>query len=300
LGQFQWACKAEGEKHQRFTADLHESSKKAQAGKPVVHFGVISRYNPRMMLEEYQPIMDYLSENTSYHFALVLGKTYEDEVQSLCEGKVQIASLGGMTYLQAHKKCAAVPIVQPLNKNREPFYRSVIVVRKDSPFQKLSDLRGHSFAFAAIHSTSGNIAPRYYLLQAGFSLEDLSHHQNFRHHDSVVKAVLSGQFDAGAVKDIVAVRYLEGLRILHRSERIPSVPFVVRPDCDSDLVNSVKSALLKINPDDAHQASLLAEWSEEFRYGFVPASDVDYEVVRRLIRKIPEQCDTACHPGVTL
>ena len=255
----------------------------ADTSKPVIYFGGISRYNPRIMFEEYQPIMDYLSAETDFQFELKLGKSYEDAVQFLCSGEVTIASLGGLTYLQTHDLCNAIPILRPLNKEGKPSYHSVIVVRKDSPIRTLTELRGHSFAFASVHSTSGNLMPRYVLAEAGVSLTELSRYQNLKHHDDVARAVIRGDFEAGALKDIIAYRYLDkGLRIIHISQPIPSVPLVVRPDCDPQLVEAVKQALLKIDPRKPGQSAQLALWNEEFRYGFTEASDSDYDVLRAI------------------
>jgi phosphonate transport system substrate-binding protein len=267
--------------------------------KPVVHFGFISRYNPRIMFEEYQPIMDYLSRETPYRFELKLGKTYEDAVNFLETGQVQIASLGAVTYLEAHAQFNAVPILRPLNEEGKPFYRSLLVVRAESPVQSLADLKGRAIAFASIHSTSGNLVPRYYLAMLGIHLQNLRTYKNLKHHDSVAKAVLAGEFDAGAVKDIIAYKYLDkGLRILHASDPIPSVPFVVRPDCDPAIIAAVKKALLKIDPNNPETKTMLSTWNAEFRHGFAEAGDNDYAGVRKMLNDIPQRCGNSCHPSL--
>ncbi len=276
---------AEPESQSLRVADWQRAS--ADSGKPVVYFGVISRYNPRIMFEEYQPIMDYLSEETPYRFELKLGKSYEDAVRFLCNGEVAIASLGGLTYLEARDLCNAVPILRPRNKAGKPYYHSVIVVRKDRLIRTLADLKGHTLAFASAHSTSGHLIPRYLLARAGVRLSQLKGYQNLKHHDQVARAVIRGDFDAGALKDIIAYRYLDkGLRIIHISDPIPSVPLVIRPDCDPQLVEAVKQALLKIDPRDPVQSARMVRWNEEFRYGFTEASDTDYDVLRAIRQEI--------------
>ncbi len=265
--------------------------------KPIVYFGFITRYNPRIMYEEYQPIMDYLSSETPYHFEIKLGKTYQDAVKYLREGKVQIASFGAVTYVEAHHGFSALPILKPLNETGQPFYRSLIVVQKESDVQTLEDLQGRTFAFASVHSTSGNLLPRYNLVKVGVTINDLASYINLKHHDSVAKAVLSGEYDAGAVKDIIAYKYLaKGLRILHSSEPIPSVPLVVRPDCDQEMVKAVKSALLKIDISKTEYKQLTSKWNKEFRYGFVETSDADYSLIRDMLNAIPGSCGNSCHP----
>ncbi len=267
-----------------------------QVARKVKYFGIISKYNPRLMLEQYQPLMDYLTENTPYRFELKLGKSFDSAVQDLCEGVVHAAWLGGVTYLQAQKLCDAVAVLKPLNKSNLPFHHSVTVVRNDSPLQELHELHGKSIAFAAIHSTSGNLVPRAYLASAGVRVRDLDHFDNLHHDESVAKAVLSGRFDAGTVKDVVAHAYLDkGLRVLYVSDPIPSEPIVVRQDCDIEFVNSLKAALVKINPRDPDQTGPLSKWHDEFRYGFSEATHADYEGLRETMKLIPERCSVSCH-----
>lgn len=279
----------------------NDMNHEVQPQREIIKFGIISGYNPRVMIEGYQPVMDYLSKKTPYKFELKLGKTYEDAVLDLCSDEAQIAFLSALTYLEAHKQCNAVPILRSLNDEGKPFYRSVIIVRDTSAIKTLQDLRGHSFAFASFHSTSGNLIPRYYLFQAGISLSDFSHYENLWHHDSVARAVLQGKFDAGAVKDAVGYRYQEkGLHILYVSDPIPSMPIVVRPDCDPQLLASLRKVLLEIDPHDLVQQSSEESWNNEFRYGFIETSDADYNDIRILVNDAPKQCGGSCHPDIRL
>jgi ABC-type phosphate/phosphonate transport system substrate-binding protein len=53
----------------------------------------------------------YLSKNTSYDFELVIRKTYNDTVNALGNGDVDIAFLGPLTYLHARADFWAIPIL---------------------------------------------------------------------------------------------------------------------------------------------------------------------------------------------
>lgn len=268
----------------------------AEADKPVVYFTVIPRYNPMVMYRSYQPIMDYLTESTPYHFELKLAHNYTEAVEYLKNGDAQLASLGDVTFFEASRGFGAVPLVRPLNKLGRAEYRSIIVVGKDSPLATLAELRGQSFAFGNSHSTSGNLIPRTFLSRHGLTLFDLGHYENLDSHDAVAKAVLKGKFAAGAVKDVVAQRYEEhGLRYLAASDPIPSVPIVVRPDADPQLVATVRQALLAIDPADPAMQERMRSWDPEFRNGFVSAEQSDYEMIFQLMESIPEGCGSRCH-----
>ncbi len=268
----------------------------AKNGKPVVYFGVIPRYNPMIMYRNYQPIMDYLTEKTSYHFELKLSRNYTEAVKFMREGVTPIASLGDVTFIEANRAFGARPILKPLNAQRKPYYRSVIILPEKSHVQNMAELHGKTFAFGDVHSTSGNLIPRHYLFRHGISLFDLARYENLDSHDAVVKAVLKGKVDAGAVKDVVAQRYLpHGLRFLESSDPIPAVPIVVRADAPARLIEEVTKALLAIDATDPVMAARMKSWDPEFRYGFVPASLEDYKDVIQIMDSVPEGCGVKCH-----
>lgn len=264
--------------------------------KPVIYFGVIPRYNPMVMYRNYQPIMDYLTEQTSYHFELKLSRNYTEAVDFLRTDVTQVASLGDVTFVEAYRSFGAIPILKPLNVHLRPYYRSVIILPENSDVKGLSDLRGKRFAFGSPHSTSGNLIPRHHLYENGITLFDLGSYDNLESHDAVVKAVLKGKVDAGAVKDVVAQRYLKhGLRFLASSDPIPSVPIVVRKDTPIQLIKEIKRALLAIDATDRDMVARMRNWDPEFRYGFTEATIDDYQEIIEIMEGVSEGCGVRCH-----
>lgn len=264
--------------------------------KPVIHFGVIPRYNPIIMYRSYQPMMDYLTANTPYRFELKLSRNYHEAVEFLQNGTTPVASLGDVTFAEAHQKFGAEPILKPLNADREAYYHSYIIVREDSSIQSLEELKGKLFAFGDYHSTSGKLIPYHHLKLHGIELDDFSSYLHLDSHDAVAKAVLKGNVDAGAVKDVVALRYREhGLRFLAISDPIPSVPIVVRKDAPEELVAALKIALLAIDPDDPRIAQELIRWDPEFSHGFVSAAIDDYQLIFDLTSNNKTGCGLGCH-----
>ncbi|MBI2354574.1 MAG: phosphate/phosphite/phosphonate ABC transporter substrate-binding protein [Deltaproteobacteria bacterium] len=272
------------------TDDTHAGNK------PLVLFGVIPRYNPLIMYKRYQPIMDYLTAETPYRFELKISRDYPEAVRFLQQGVTQISSLGDVTFAEADTQYKAIPILKPLNRDGTPFYRSAFIVRSDSPLKDIKELRGKTVAFGSPHSTSGNLIPRYLLWDNGIGLRDLKSFDNLQHHDAVAKAVLKGQYDAGAVKDVVAEKYKShGLRILAWSAPIPSVPLVVRKDTPPGVVTALTRALLKLDRNNPRHQAIMKTWDDEFCNGFAPARREDYAVIFRMIRDIPHGCGIGCH-----
>ncbi len=253
-----------------------------------IPFGFCPKYNPRIMYQYYQPFIDYLNQHTSYQFELKLSRVYQDTIARLGRKEIVIASCGPVSYIRAREKYPVWPILRPVSRDGRLHYRGIIIVRRDSPLRKLGDLKGKSFAFGQEWSTAGHILPEYYLLKAGVRRKDLKNYSFLRHHDSVVQAVLTGQFAAGAVKDIIAYQYQsKGLRFIHSTDPIPTVPIIVHADAPWEVVRSVKTALLKINPQDPLYQQKMRTWDEEFKYGFIEATDGDYDVIRKILHAIP-------------
>jgi len=269
--------------------------------KKTVYFGAIPRDNPRIMYEKYQPLLDYLASKTPYEYELVLKKNYEETVSALGSGEVDIALLGPLTYLEAHAKYGAISILKPKGSDGTSSYKSVIIKKKDTPIKNLSELKGKSLAFASTKSTSGNLMPRYLLATAGIHLSDLSTYANFDFHDSVVKAVLKGQYAAGAVRDSTARKYMKlGIDTIAESEAIPTGPLVAGPGTPYTVIETIKKALLELNSQNGDRQSILKRLDEDFRGGFTEATDEDYRDIRSKINAVPQTCGRGCHPKIKL
>jgi len=265
------------------------------AEKPTIYFGINLRYNPMILYKRYQPLMDYLTSQTPYRFELKISRDYREAVKNLKEGKTQISSLGDGAFVEAVLLHGAIPIVKPLSSEGKPYYRCAIIVPYASELRGLADLQGKRVAFGSHHSTTGNLIPRAMLAAEGITSRDVRS-ASLKNHDAVTKAVLKGQFDAGAVKEMFAKKYGgHGLRILAYSDPIATVPLVVRRGTPDEVIKAVTGALLRLNPRDPAHRKLTEQWDDEFRYGFVPATAADYQDELSLFRKKPYGCGTGCH-----
>jgi phosphonate transport system substrate-binding protein len=222
----------------------------------------------------------------TYRFELKLSQDYRDIIKFLRNGTVQVALLGGVTYLEAKKQFDLRPILKPLGHDGKPYYKSVFITREgNKEINTIADLKGKSIAFASKLSTSGNLAPLYHLYtKAGIGSGDRARYVNFKYHDSVAREVLRGNFDAGAVIDSVADRFKDrGLKTIDVTDPIPGLPIVVRGDASPELTAAIKKALLLLAYKNADHRKLMEKWDEEFKYGFAEATDSDYDRIREMI-----------------
>ena len=269
-----------------FTQSAAGSETASKSSKEVVYFSAITLYHPIVMYQKYQPLMKYLTEKTPYRFELKLSQNYKDIIGFLKTNQVQVALLGGVTYLEAKKEFDVVPVLIPVGEDGKSFYKCVLITREtNKEINKLSDLKGKSIAFASKLSTSGYLTPLYHIYsKSDVRLEDFTRYKNYRYHDSVAREVLRGNFDAGAVIDSVADRFKgRGLKIIDVFDPIPGLPIVMRANASPELVNAIKNALLSLEYSNPEHRKIMEQWDEEFKYGFTEAEDSDYDPIRKMI-----------------
>lgn len=248
-------------------------------------FGVVGFYNPRLMVLRYQPLVDYLSESTGHPWQLEVSTGYQQTVDALCRGDLQLAYLGPYTYVRARSQCQAEPVAR-LQTGGADTFRSVIMVRSDSTLTTLAELRGGRFGFGATLSTSSHLVPLAMLRDAGLSDGDFTCFL-YGHHERAARAVLLGEVDACGVRDVVGDRFAErGLRILAWSDPIPNFPLVMPPASNPEFRHMIEKALIEDPRRDPAALSFIASLDPELADGFAGCRDAEYDGLRKLATRI--------------
>lgn len=275
-----------------------QDEEKERSASEVVKFSVVPDDNPRIAYEKYQPLVDYLQKRTGFTFELELKKNHQDILSTFGREENRLAILEPLSYLDARRRFNAVPIAKSVTGDGSPTVESTIVVGPGSQINRLDQLAGKKVAFTALWSAAGNLLPRYMLAWEDIHLEKLGGYRNFDYYDTVVKKVLSGEYDAGAVHRSVADRYAPyGLRTIAVSQPIPTGPLVISPHISYLVVQKVRDALFAMGQDPEGR-KVLAGMGEELRGGFIAATDEDYEGIRKMINEVPTTCGIGCHPKV--
>ncbi len=257
------------------------------AGEAPLRFGAVTVYNPRVMYVKYQPLVDDLGRRTRRPWELVLVPSWKQAVRDLCAGRLTMALLSPFTYVRARAACPVRPVVR-LRTGGRATYRGLILVRIDSPIRSLKDLKGHKFGLGAPMSTAASIVARAMTEEAGLSLGRDVICRHYAQQEQAALAVLMGEVDACAVRDLVGEKFVarQALRVLARSEEIPSFPLVLSPAAGEPLRAELARALAFAPGQDPAREALMKSWDEELAGGFVPAVDGDYDSVRRLAVRV--------------
>lgn len=272
-----------------FVATLLPAS--ARAEQPLV-LGVHPFLASEDIYKRYNPLAEYLSIVLGRPVTLQLEHSYDEHVNSIRKGTMDIAFIGPAAYVKLTKLYGKVPVLAAFEVKGARTYKGVIVVREGSPIKTLAQLKGKTFAFGDSKSTMGHIVPRYLMLKAGVNITSLAAYDYMSNHDNVALGVLTGNFDAGALKDDILNSYKDkGLRVLASSQPLPEHLFVARSGLSAELVQKISTALHSLNKTDAGQ-QVLASMQKNLT-ALVPARDSDYDPIRNIL-------DTLTKSGVAL
>lgn len=200
----------------------------------------------------YRQLSEYLTKELSSEVALTLYPNYHDAMLDLVNGKLELAVLPPLVYLNArHEKPLETLGYGVYHGSGHFSYRSLILVRADSKAVSLEELSGKKVAFVDIMSASGYVVPKAALVKAGVTgKKDVkgSFHQN---HVDAVRALLRGEAEAAATYDLVFSDSREiseqkaKLRTLWTSDLvIPSDAVVAAPEVSVELRGKIVDALL--------------------------------------------------------
>ena len=222
-----------------------------------VHYlGILPLRNPSTMLERFSGIEEYLREETGLNIKLKFYPTsgdiggYTAVVRDVANGVTSFAYLASVTTVQANGNGPVVPFICA-EKGGSPTYQGDLVVKEDSPYQKLEDLEGKKVSGTSVSSTSGNLMPLAMLLQRDIDKETYFDGgiMYLGSHDKAADAVLLGTVDACFINEATFNKYKEkGLRSIWRHDPVPEFPFVVNTEKVSpEIIEEVRTALLKMH-----------------------------------------------------
>ncbi|AVX31659.1 phosphonate transport system substrate-binding protein [Carboxydocella thermautotrophica] len=261
------------------------SEKKEQP--KVLRVGLIPNQAPEKIKAKYEPFRKYLEEKLGMPVELFVATNYAGVVEAMAADKLDMAYFGGLTYVQAKQKAKIHPIVTEIDsETKTTKYYSLIITPANSPIKTLQDLKGKTFAFGDINSTSGSLYPRIMLDRAGLKVpDDFANIIYTGKHDATALAVQNGKVDAGGLEGRILNKLIEDgkidknkIRILAKSDPIEGYPWCVQDSMDPQLEAKIVDAFLSIKDPELLKL-LRAE-------GFARVKAEDYAYVEQEARRL--------------
>ena len=254
----------------------------------VLRVSAIPDEAPTELQRKFKPLGDYLKKATGLDVEFIPVTDYAAVVEGLATNKLDLAWLGGFTYVQARLRTngGVVPIVQ---RAEDAKFTSRFIVPLNSTAKTLADLKGKTFAFGAPSSTSGSLMPRYYLLKAGIDPErDFKSVAFSGAHDATLAFVAAGRAEAGVLNASVMDKLVEShnanaakVRVLAVTPPYFDYNWTVRPGLDPALTKKLTDAFLALDPSKPEMKEIM---DLQRASKFVPTQNSNYDGIEAAAR----------------
>jgi phosphonate transport system substrate-binding protein len=258
-----------------------------------LRFALIPRTDLTKQMEKYRPLLQELERSLGRKITIVQASSYGSVIEGLIANTADLASMGPGSYAIARNRDASITPFATWTMQAGHFikqgahaYNSLLIVRRDSEFKRVGELRQRRLSLTDPASTSGGIVPR-----AEFSklikqpLEEFASGVTYSgSHDRSIETLKKGLVDGA----FVASEHLdqairdgrikpEEIRVLWESPPIPHDPFVYRGKLCPELKAKIRNVFFTDSPEiKAFLQNLKGE-------RFVAVTDNEYRELREIL-----------------
>lgn len=216
------------------------------AGKSSYTLAVIPNQPAVTLNKNWGPLAEHLSRELGVRIELKLYDKLNTFIEATKDGEADFIYSSPNLYYLAYQKQKYIPLVRS-----SILFRGRVFVRKDSPYTKVSDLRGKSIAFVGPKTVCAVIA------QQAIKNEQENMEFNSSYGGSsinVAKSVLLGKADAGATLDVSMMsdvpEMMSEFRTLLETEKIAPHPLAAHPRVAKKLQDALTAAVLELNASE--------------------------------------------------
>lgn len=256
---------------------------------PVYHFAVHPLHNPARLMEDYQPLMDYLNKKLrEARLTLEASKDYANFELKYQARRPEFILANPWQTLQAMRTGYSVIAMAGEPKD----FKGIFLVRRDSGITKPSDLKGKAVSYPSPTALAACIMPQYFLHINGINVNKDIENRYVGSQESSIMNVYLKITAAGATwpppwrafqKD--HPQEAAELKVLWETEPLINNSVMIRSDLPAGIGEQVRKYLAGLDKTEGGRAILAGIETARF----IPASDEDYGVVRSYVERFEKQ-----------
>ncbi|MEW6677357.1 MAG: phosphate/phosphite/phosphonate ABC transporter substrate-binding protein [Pseudomonadota bacterium] len=223
-------------------------------GEKVYSFSVAPQFERRKLFGIWQPIVDELHRRTGLRFTLVTSLSVGDYDRDVQAGLYDFIFVNPQMVPLIDQQPGYLPLI----RDAIPLH-GILVVRKDSPLQRVEDLQDKTLAVPSMSALGASLLLRAELdREFGVKTRPVI----AKTHSSVFLHVINGLTDAGgSVQKALSeqdARIQNGLKVMYRTRNVPSHPVAAHQRVPAKVREQVRQAFLAMSAAPSGRA-LLAE-----------------------------------------
>lgn len=266
--------------HAVFAKELNKDS--------IINIGIFPRHSATDTVKMFTPMVDYLSSQLDQNFRLVIARDFKSFWKALSQGQYDIVHFNQYHYVRSKHEFGyrVILINEEFGSSK---IAGSIVVRKDSGFRRLEDLRGKKVVFGGgPKAMQSYIIARYLLQKAGLNETDYIH-EFTKNPPNAILAPYFKSADAGGVGDMVLqlpaiTKRIDTsqLTILAHHESLAHLPWAVKKNMPSSLATKIQKVLSTLHRSKEGQQIL----NTATLTGMRTARDSDFDKHRVIIKEV--------------
>ena len=261
---------------------------------PPLRVAVAAMISPKETFDLYRQLLAYLGRRLNKDLEFVQRKTYGEIDELLRRGEIDLAFICSGPYVAGKERFGFESLAVP-EVHGSHFYRSYLIVNKDSTHQRLEELRGHTFAFTDPDSNTGKLVPTYWLAQMHERPETFFSRIVYTYsHDNSIMAVARNLVDGATVDSLIWEFYQEKnpifsskTRIIKKSEPYGIPPLVASKNLPAASKERIRQILFAMHQDPEGKRIL----TELMIDRFIPPQEEWYENLKQMHRQVTEKKD---------
>ncbi len=256
---------------------------------PPLRVAVAAMISPKETFDLYRQLLAYLGRRLNKDLEFVQRKTYGEINELLGRGEIDLAFICSGPYVAGKERFGFASLAVP-EVHGSHFYRSYLIVNKDSAYHRLEELRGHTFAFTDPDSNTGKLVPTFWLAVMQERPETFFSRIVYTYsHDNSIMAVARNLVDGAAVDSLIWEFYQEKnpvstakTRIIKKSETYGIPPLVASKNLSPASKERIRQILFSMHQDPEGKRIL----TELMIDRFIPPQEEWYDNLRQMYRQV--------------
>ncbi len=258
---------------------------------PVVKYGVIPVETQSNTVKSMDAFIHLAEKELGVKMELYTASDYSGVMNALIAKQIHLSWLSGFSYCQTRMDSngGVEPLVAAMEPDGSMGYNSVIVVKAESPYKTIEDLKGKVVARTDPLSGSGYLIPTAAFREMGKPVDEYFKSPLAGGHPQAVLGVLKGTYDAaftwtskddniGNLRAMMNKGLLkrEQIRVIWVSPPLPSPPVVIRTDLPKAMRDDLEKLFVELQNHDMKIAEAIAQGRTK---GMVPIKHDDYTLI---------------------
>ncbi|MDF2669420.1 MAG: putative phosphonate transporter, phosphonate-binding protein [Paenibacillus sp.] len=251
-----------------------------------------------------KPLEKLLSAKLGIPVKVSVSTSYNTIIEAMASKQVNVGFLPPNTYVLAHDQKKAADVLlqaqrfgvndstgQPTTELVDT-YKSMLVVKADSPIKTIKELKGKKVAWQDVTSSAGYVWPAAELKKEGLDPDKDVTGITIKGHDKAILALLNGEVDAAAVFQDIRVQMKDvpdafaKTRVLKFTANIPNDTICVRSDMDTAYRDILQQAFIDIGKDPEGKKIISEVYSHQ---GYVASTDSNFDIVREYAEQVGQK-----------